>query len=101
MDPQQPDEVLKCPLQIASPTARRELADVTGDPVHLRQTADATGGKYIPIEEIGSVAPALSQIREKQSALAEYTLWDSPYLFAFVLACLGGEWALRKRFGLA
>ena len=99
--PQKAGETLKCPLRIISPTARRELADVSGDPVHLRQIAEATGGKYIPIEEIGRIPAELSQIREKQSALAEYTLWDSPYLFVFVLACLGGEWALRKRFGLA
>jgi len=99
--PLKPDQPLSCPLQIVSPTARRELADVTGDPVHLRQIAEATGGKYLPLDEISRIPTELSQIREKQSALAEYTLWDSPYLFAFVLACLGGEWALRKRFGLA
>ena len=39
--------------------------------------------------------------RQRQGRLAEYPLWDSPYLFVFVLACLSTEWALRKRFGLA
>ena len=66
--PQKADETLKCPLRIISPTARRELADVSGDPMHLRQIAEATGGKYIPIDEIGRIPGELSQIREKQSA---------------------------------
>ena len=43
----------------------------------------------------------LSAAQERLSRLTDQSLWDSPYLFAFVLACLSGEWGMRKRFGLA
>jgi hypothetical protein len=31
----------------------------------------------------------------------EIRLWDSTYLFVFVVGCFAAEWALRKRLGLA
>ena len=77
----------------------KRVAVVTIDPA--RRLADSLG-----LEDLGNeprlVDPArLDTIRQRQSRLVEYPLWDSPYLFIFVLACLSTEWALRKKFGLA
>ena len=43
----------------------------------------------------------LTAVADNRPRITELSLWDSPYLFVFVLACLGAEWGLRKRFGLA
>jgi hypothetical protein len=42
----------------------------------------------------------LAELRERQTQWVEYPLWDSPYLFLFVLSGLSLEWALRKQAGL-
>ena len=52
-------------------------------------------------KEPDTALAVLADVREKNARPIEYSLWDSPYLFCFVLGCLGTEWALRKRFGLA
>jgi hypothetical protein len=97
-----PDRSVAVPLHVDPGLADdAELADVSGAPDVLRRLAEASGGAYLPVERLGDLAGYLSDVRGRQSETIEYPLWDSPYLFAFVLACLGGEWALRKRFGLA
>jgi hypothetical protein len=84
-----------------APRLEGELANLSGDDQFLRRIADASGGQFLTLDELATLPQRLSANRQKQSALVEYTLWDSPYLFGFVLACLSAEWAVRKRFGLA
>jgi hypothetical protein len=67
----------------------------------LRLLADSTGGEVIPLTAIDTIGEKLAARREKRALVKERPLWDSGYLFAFVVACFGTEWALRKRFGLA
>ena len=53
------------------------------------------------MDQLAHLPEKLQQTKYDKPQLAEMSLWDSPYLFVFVLACLGAEWALRKRLGLA
>jgi hypothetical protein len=78
-----------------------EMSDLSGDPETLRRMAESSGGKALTLDEVGMLPQLLADNRAKQSRLVEYPLWDSPYLFMFVLACLSAEWSLRKKFGLA
>ena len=55
----------------------------------------------IRIDEIDSLPDRIREAGEKVPTLFEYRIWDSAYLFALVVGCLGVEWALRKRAGLA
>ncbi|MEA2735955.1 MAG: hypothetical protein QOE14_2406 [Humisphaera sp.] len=95
-----PPDPVELPLRVAA-RYEAELADVSGDDQLLRRIADASGGQFLTLEQIGSLPARLDTIRQRQSRLVEYPLWDSPYLFVFVLACLSAEWSLRKKFGLA
>jgi hypothetical protein len=47
------------------------------------------------------LAGRLHAATERRSRYVEQRLWDSPFLFVFVVACLAAEWAARKRLGLA
>jgi hypothetical protein len=97
-------EIPPDPVELAIRVAPRyepELADVSGDDALLRRVANASGGQFLTLEQLATVPARLDAIRQRQGRLAEYPLWDSPYLFVFVLGCLSMEWALRKRFGLA
>jgi hypothetical protein len=39
-------------------------------------------------------------MRQSEQGYSELRLWDSMYLFLFVLGCFGLEWAIRKHMGL-
>jgi hypothetical protein len=85
----------------AEPRLEAEMTDLSGDDRILRRIAAASGGQFLTLDQFNTLPARLAENRQKQSRLVEYPLWDSPYLFGFVLACLSAEWALRKKFGLA
>jgi hypothetical protein len=78
-----------------------ELADVSGDASLLHRIADASGGQFLTLDRFSQLPRLLTTIGDTRSKYAEWSLWDSPLLFVFVVACFGAEWALRKRVGLA
>jgi hypothetical protein len=90
----------RLPLHVA-PALEKELADISGDDARLARIAGATGGQAIALEDIADLPRLIAEAGCKQPGFSEYPLWDSPYLFAFLVGCFGVEWALRKRFGLA
>jgi hypothetical protein len=89
----------RVPLTIA-PDDEAEMADLSASDQPLRGLADATGGTVIPLERIRSLPELISHAQSRKTRVAEHPLWDSYYLFLFVLACFGAEWALRKHVGL-
>ncbi len=91
---------MSLPLHVIDNT-EAEMRDLSGDIENLRQIAQSTGGKQIVLEEVASVPQLLADVSSRQPRVVELPLWDSYYLFLFVLACLAAEWSLRKHFGLA
>jgi hypothetical protein len=77
-----------------------EMRLLSGDDARLSQIATASGGEMLRLDEIDQLPAKLEAMRHRRTRLIERSLWDSWHLFAFVLGCLGAEWALRKRFGL-
>jgi hypothetical protein len=95
-----PTTELALPLKIER-NAEAEMGDLSGDPAFLQQLAESSGGKALSLDQVGSLPMLLEQSRQRQPRFSELHLWDSAYLFVFVLSCLTAEWSLRKRFGLA
>jgi hypothetical protein len=95
-----PPAPVTLPLHVVT-SDEAEMTDLSGDQTTLRRMAQSSGGRVVPLDQLSSLPRMLAEDRERQNALAEYPLWDSPYLFVFVLACLSSEWSLRKKFGLA
>jgi hypothetical protein len=93
-------EPLEIPVRVAA-SAEAEMADVSGDAGLLRRIAEASGGRLLTLDRIGELPALLASTGSERARYAEWAIWDSPLLFAFVVACLGAEWALRKRLGLA
>jgi hypothetical protein len=91
---------LSIPLDVTA-SYEAELADVSCDHALLRRLAESSGGEFFTLDEIGRVPERLLAVNENRSRYAEQPLWDSAYLFVFVVACFAAEWALRKRLGLA
>ncbi len=90
----------RIPLHVAA-TSEAELADLSGDSKMLRKLAGASGGEFLTLEQVNRLPERLSASSDAHARYAELRLWDSPWLFALVVGCLGTEWALRKRVGLA
>jgi hypothetical protein len=93
-------KTLRLPLHVAR-SNEAEMADVSPDWQRLRRAADATRGEVLTLDQVDRLPHKLVEARSRRPGITEKRLWDSPYLFLFVLACLGTEWALRKRLGLA
>ncbi len=77
-----------------------ELANVAGDEARLRRIAAGTGGEMLRIDDIADLPDKIRNVGEKLPGFFEYPIWDSGYLFAFIIGCFGVEWAVRKRAGL-
>jgi hypothetical protein len=91
---------LQYPLHVAR-SVEAEMANLSPDENLLRRLAASSGGEFHTLETFKELPKLLSELRKREPRTAEVRLWSSWYLYAFVLACLGAEWALRKRFGLA
>jgi hypothetical protein len=91
---------LRLPLKIERNT-EAEMADISGDRNFLQRLAEASGGACINLDQIDTLPQLLADARQRHPRTAELDLWNSAYLFLFVVSCLTAEWALRKRLGLA
>ena len=67
----------------------------------LGRIARETGGRQYGLDEMDSLVEDLSVSREGTTVREARDLWDMPILFLLLVALLGGEWAVRRRLGLA
>ncbi|PEN14941.1 hypothetical protein CRI94_01215 [Longibacter salinarum] len=81
-----------------------EYRETRADPVLMRQIAERSGGVAL----LGPEADRLSEVVQQTEGFKATTfqqeqeteLWRTLLFLALILACLAGEWTLRKRFGL-
>ena len=79
-------------IELEDPGLREDL---------LRRIADATGGRYVPLHEIGVLGeqlaktPPLVKTRRQEKAL-----WNTPAVLFLIAVLFGLEWFLRKRWDL-
>ena len=67
----------------------------------LRQVASETGGGYYAAANALDVARDIVYSPSGSTVIRKNDLWDMPLIFLIFLLALGGEWALRRRRGLA
>jgi len=67
----------------------------------LRQIADETDGQYYTPATLRTLPEDVSFTESGATVVEHRDLWDMPVLLLLVLAFLGGEWAWRRRRGLA
>jgi hypothetical protein len=66
----------------------------------LEAIAQASGGRYVSVEDAASVVPLLRESDLTREVRERRALWNTPALLIAVAALLGSEWWLRKRRGL-
>ena len=77
-----------------------EMTDPRLNTQVLERVAVASGGRVVTPADVGDLVDALRR-REPAARLAvTHDLWDTGWSFAVIVALLGAEWVLRRRWGL-
>jgi uncharacterized membrane protein len=67
----------------------------------LRRVAEDTGGRFYTPSSLSTLPEDITYLGKGVTVLQEKDLWDLPIVLALLIACLCGEWLLRRRAGLA
>jgi len=70
------------------------------DSASMAAIASATGGRFGHASEALAWARSLDTRSLVRNRTASARLWESPWLFALVVAMLSAEWSWRRRRGL-
>lgn len=74
-----------------------ELADEGTNRAALQSLSALTGGVYVDIAEADELAARIERTERRTPRIERTELGGSPWLFAFFLAAVTGEWVLRRR----
>ncbi len=77
-----------------------ELARTRPDSATLAAVAEASGGRATRDAAAESWARALGSRALARGRTVSLRLWESPWVFALVVALLSAEWIVRRRRGL-
>lgn len=78
----------------------REFADPRLNEGVLRRIARASGGRYVRAADVSQVVSWLQSDVPENATPERRDVWHEPWAFASIVALLGGEWTLRRRWGL-
>ena len=67
----------------------------------LRRIAEETGGRYYPLNAIGSLPEDVVYTESGITVTEAKELWDAPLVFFLLLGLLAAEWSFRRSRGLA
>ncbi len=85
----------------ATNLALAEYHSLAPDRAAMEALAKQTGGKVVEAAELPALVKELPSMRMPVVEHWSKPLWHTPVVFLFALACLIGEWGLRRSRGLA
>jgi uncharacterized membrane protein len=80
--------------------ADREFADPRLNEGVLRRIARDSGGRYVTLDQIGSILSSLEAAVPTQGRTQTRDVWHRVWTMVFIIAVLSAEWILRRRWGL-
>ena len=66
----------------------------------LAKLSEATGGHYYPLDDARKLAGEISYSEAGITAHEMLDLWDMPIVFLLAILLRGGEWLLRRKWGV-
>jgi hypothetical protein len=108
-----PVKAAAAPVKAAAaplPTARafvraapddREYFDAAMRAAFLRRVAEDTGGRFYTPATTASLPEDITYMGKGITVTQEKDLWDMPVVLVLLIGLAGGEWLLRRRWGLA
>ena len=79
---------------------RQELIDTDMSLAHLQRIADLTGGACLGIRELSKLSSLVNDRLVTTKVRSERPLWDNSLVALLLVALLGAEWILRRRYDL-
>jgi hypothetical protein len=79
----------------------REYFDAAMRPSLLARVAEDTGGRFYTPATVSTLPEDITYLGRGVTVVQEKDLWDMPVVLLMVVGLVGGEWALRRRWGLA
>ncbi len=79
----------------------REYFDAAMRPTFLARIAEDTGGRFYTPSTVSTLPEDITYLGRGVTVVQEKDLWDMPVVLLLLVALVGGEWALRRRWGLA
>jgi uncharacterized membrane protein len=67
----------------------------------LRRVAEDTGGRFYTADSVSALPDDITYLGRGVTSLQEKDLWDLPAVLVLFVACVCGEWLIRRRVGLA
>jgi uncharacterized membrane protein len=100
------DKSSKVPLAPARAFVRaapddREYFDAAMRATFLRRVAEDTGGRFYTPATASSLPEDITYLGRGITVTQEKDLWDMPVVLVLLVGLAGGEWLLRRRWGLA
>jgi len=87
-------------VEFAVATAPLEQLEPAMQEDRLRKMAELSGGRYITVRDLPTLPDAIAGEQRTAVVRREKELWDLPIIFIVLLACVGLEWFLRRRYDL-
>ena len=79
---------------------RQELIDTDMRLAHLQRIANLTGGASLGIRELSKLSSLVNDRLITTKVRSEHPLWDNSLVALLLVALLGAEWILRRRYDL-
>ena len=79
---------------------RQELIETDMGLAHLNRIADLTGGATLGIRDLPKLSSLVNNRLITTKVLSERPLWDNGLVAMLLVALLGAEWILRRRYDL-
>jgi hypothetical protein len=86
--------------QISVTTVALEQREPALQVATLQKLADQTGGKYLPLSQLGELPALLPADQLTTTRRLERDLWDLPLIFVLLVLLAGTEWMLRRRWNM-
>jgi hypothetical protein len=77
-----------------------EMTDPRVNEDVLQRIAQASGGRFLPASEVGSIADRLRAGAPAALFTSRLDLWHTAWSFALVIVLLSAEWLVRRAWGL-
>ncbi|MCC7125477.1 MAG: hypothetical protein IT178_11565 [Acidobacteria bacterium] len=78
-----------------------EMSDPRQNVALLQRLAATTRGRYLPAGQAGELADLVRAAAPSTPVTETRDLWHNVWTLLAIMSCLGGEWLLRRRWGLA
>ena len=77
-----------------------EMADTNMQIDSLRRIAELSDGKCLGMSEIKDLRSLLNLERHEETYTTEILLWDNAWIILLLVAFMGTEWIIRRRYDL-